>query len=595
MAELSILSDGERKSIRSKIEKALCLDLPEDAVIIQSPSNIAHHVGKLREDMKQASVGAKLNSLMRNAFSIKSETQMLLEAKLRKLKDAIAARKIVYTSFGNRTLSPDLAAILYEIYRFVEILGRQVSAIFEDTSGVERIIRQFLEHRIPGAKTALTDFITVEEMKGIFFKTESRIELVGEITRRLQDYSGDIAAAQLDQYAAGIVPLYYFRSLIAFSFQAFFNEFRSQSGGENGDGGDSEYSGDTPSFQSARLQPALDLLETLYCLLHPLKKLDPDTPVYPELLEMSYRYTSGELLSESDVSGDAPEARGMELSGATEKFLKDIKNLMTVTQRVLANVPLVELIRYYKNDPYYKLMIYPPRLKLTEFYQESLRLKIIGEFELYFPQLHRRIFEEVQKDLFSREPDDFDYFMNSGLGMTPKKGYAEFSFPGSLKILNAFIRTHYYAYMQGLIHSLNKVMAHRIRSSFSQLLVHAGSIENIGTKLRNFDLSFSPDAEDGKQFIRLKFVLDKELSQQKSYVQLVTRKNDEMKSLLDSGIAILQGIYVSLSAIRKDSAFISDAATRIPGIEKIIDRSVDALFKAGKLIRYSMLTEKGTY
>ncbi|MDR1317779.1 MAG: DUF5312 family protein [Spirochaetales bacterium] len=593
MAELSILSENERKSIRSKIEKALCLDLPEDAVIIQSPSNIAHHVGTLREDMKQASVGAKLNSLMRNAFSIKSETQMLLEAKLRKLKDAIAAHKTVYTSFGNRTLSPDLAAILYEIYRFVEILGPQVSMIFEDTSGMEKIVQQFLECRIPGAKTALTDFITVEEMKGIFFKTESRIELVGEITRRLQDYSADIATARLDQYAAGIVPLYYFRSLIAFSFQAFFNEFRLPSGAassaETGD------AGDTPSFQSARIQPALDLLETLYCLLHPLKKLDPDTPVYPELLEMSYRYMSGELFSESDVSGDAPAAREMELSGATEKFLKDIKNLMTVTQRVLANVPLVELIRYYKNDPYYKLMIYPPRLKLTEFYQESLRLKIIGEFEIYFPQLHHGIFEEVQRDLFSREPDDFDYFMNSGLGMTPKKGYAEFSFPGSLKILNAFIRTHYYAYIQGLIHSLNKVMAHRIRSSFSQLLVHAGSIENIGTKLKNFDLSFSPDAEDGKQFIRLKFVLDKELSQQKSYVQLVTRKNEEMKSLLDSGIAILQGIYVSLSAIRKDTAFISDAATRIPGIEKIIDRSVDALFKAGKLIRYSMLTEKGTY
>jgi hypothetical protein len=592
MAEFSILSESEQKQIRSRIEKALCLDLPEETVIIQAPSNINHHADKLRGDLKQASVGTKLNSFVRSAFSIKNETQVLLDGKLKQMKDAITAHKTVYTSFANRTLSPDLAAILYEIYRFAQIIKPWISLIFSEPSGVERIVRQFLERSIPDAKTALTDFITADEMKDIFFKTESRIELAGEITRRLQAYSArEVAAARLDERARGIVPLYYFRSLANFSFREFFSEFHFQAGDDSGD--------DRPLFQSAKLRPALDLLETLYCLLHPLKKLDPETPVYPELLEMANRYLSGELVIdlETDAGASPPDQADakMEISAATEKNLEDIKNLMTVTQRVLANVPLVELIRYYKNDPYYKLMIYPPRLKLTEFYTESLRLKILGEFEIYFPQLHRTIFEDVQRKLFSKEPDDFDYFMNSGLGMTPKKGYAEFAYPQSLKILNAFIKTHYYAYIQSLAHSLNKVMAHRIRSSFSQLLVHAGSIENVGTKLRNFDLSFSPDAEDGKQFIRLKFVLDKELSQQKSYVQLVTKKNEEMKSLLDSGIASLHGIYASLAAIRKDAAFISDAATRIPGIGKLIDRSIDALFMMGKLLRYCMSTEKGSY
>ncbi|MDR1626989.1 MAG: DUF5312 family protein [Spirochaetia bacterium] len=579
MAEFSVLPEAEQKQIRGRIEKALCLDLPEEALIIQAPSNISHHVGKLRDDMKKASMGAKFNSLVRGAFSIKDETRMLLEGKLRQLRDAITAHKTVYTNFANRSLSPDLAAILYEIYRFAEILRPQVFLFFGDASGVERVVRQFLERRIPGAKTSLTDFITVEEMKDIFFKTESRIELVGEITRRLEAYYRDVAAFRLDQYASGIVPLYYFRSLMAFSFREFFNEFASPAG----------IDGETPAFQSAQLRPALDLLETLVCLLHPLKKLDPETPVYPELLEMANRYVDGELASEPGEPG------GMELSGGTKKFLKDIKNLMTVTQRVLANVPLVELIRYYKEDPYYKLMIYPPRLKLTEFYTESLRMKIINEFAIYFPQFHRAIFEDVQQKLFGGEPDDFDYFMNSGLGMTPKKGYAEFTYPQSLKILNMVIKTHYHAYIQSLVHSLNKVMAHRVRSSFSQLLVHAGAIENIATKLKNFDLSFSPDAEDGKQFVRLKFILDKELSQQKSYVQLVTKKNEELKSLLDSGVGTLQGIYASLAAIRKDAAFISDAATRVPGIEKLIDRSMDALFKAVQLIRYCMSTEKGSY
>jgi hypothetical protein len=586
MPELGILSEDEQKKIRAEIEKFLCLDSPDAAVIIQSPSNINQQVDKLREDMKQASMGKKLNNLVRNAFSIKTEAEMLLDAKLRHLKDVIASQKTVYTNFGNRTLSPDLAAILYEIFRFAEILQPQINLFFSDPSGVEKVIRQFLEHRIPGAKISLTDFITTDEMREIFLKTESQAELVAEITRRLQVYSLSISAARLDQYAAGIIPMYYFRSLVVFPFRAFFNEFKFQPEGDSGE--------NAGSFQNAPLRPALDMLETLYCLLYPLRKLDPEAPVYPELLEMANRFVAGEFFPEPDAmapAADSPPA----LCEQTESLLKNIKNMMIVTQRVLASVPLVELIRYYKNDPYYKLMIYLPRLKLTDFYTESLRMKIIGEFENYFPRLHSTIFEDIQKKLFGGALDDFDYFMNSGLGMTPKKGYAEFAYPNSLKILNTFIKTHYYDYIQGLIHSLNKVMAHRIRKNFSQLLVHAGSIESVGTKLRNFDLSFSPDAEDGKQFVRLKFVLDKELSQQKSYATLITRKNEESKSLLDSGINAIQGINVSLSAIQKDTAFLGDAASRMPEIEKVIGRAVEALFSAAKLIRYSMATEKGAY
>ncbi|MDR3201154.1 MAG: hypothetical protein LBT68_06800 [Spirochaetales bacterium] len=575
MIKSNVLSLDEQKKIREKIERALCLDMPEEAVIIQSPSNIQNDVVKLRGDMKQASVGSKLNNFVRNAFSIKSEAETLLAAKLKNLKDTILAQKTAYSNFSNKTLSPELAAILYEIHRFVEMLRLPVNMLFYGLPGLERVIRQFIERRIPDAKIALTDFITTEEMKDMLFKNESQLELVAEIDLRIQDYCRSLSELRLDQYAAGIVPLYYFRRLLAFPFDKFFNEFRHQR--------NEAFEEEAPTFQSAQLHPALDMLETLYCLLYPLRKLDPETPVYPELLEMANRYSAGELLSELEENP--------ELSEETRRILKDIKNLMTVTQRILVNVPLVELIRYYKNDPYYKLMVYPPRLKLAEFYAESLRLKVFNEFEIFFPQLNTAIFDDLLREVFGGEPEDFNYFMSFGLGTTPKKGYAGFAFPRSLKILNAFIKTHYRDYIQGLIYSLNKVMSHRIRDSFSQLLIYAGGIESVGTKLKDFDLSFSPDAEDGKTLIRLKFLLDKDLSQQKAYISLITKKNEEAKTLLDAGLNYLLGIHSSLSSIEKDMAFINDAAARIPGIGKIIERSVHSLFTTTKLIRYAMSTE----
>ncbi|MDR1931721.1 MAG: DUF5312 family protein [Spirochaetales bacterium] len=579
MANSGALSEDEQRRLRERIKKALCLDMTEETVIIQAPSDIQNHVGKLRDDLKQSSAGSKLNSLVRNAFSIKTDAEKLLDARLRKLKETIQSGKTVYCNFTNRTLSPELGAALYQIYRFVEILRSSIILLFSDPSGLEMVIRRFLERQIGGAKAALTDFITAGEMKELLFKNESSIELAAEINRRLQEYCRSFSDLQLDQYAAGIVPLYYFKRLLAFPFHDFFSEFQYQRD-ETAEEAD-------PVFHNAQLRPALDMLETLYCLLHPLKKLDPDAPVYPEILEMAVRYTAGKLIDQVEENSG--------LSESARHLLKNIKNLVTITQRTLANVPLVELIRYYKNDPYYKLMVYPPRLKLAEFYTDSLRMKVFDEFEVYFPNLQNTIFDDLVQELFKGEPEDFDYFMNTGLGTTPRKGYSGFSFPRSLKILNTFIKTHYYNYIQGLIHSLNKVMSHRVRTSFSQLLVYAGGIESVGTKLKNFDLSFSPDAEDGKMLVRLKFIVDKELSQQKAYIALIRKKNEEAKSLLDNGLNYASGIYNSLSAIEKDSAFVSDAAAHIQGIQKTLKRSVRSLFIVTKLIRYVMTTETGSF
>ncbi|MCL1818304.1 MAG: hypothetical protein FWG35_05180, partial [Spirochaetaceae bacterium] len=176
-----------------------------------------------------------------------------------------------------------------------------------------------------------------------------------------------------------------------------------------------------------------------------------------------------------------------------------------------------------------------------------------------------------------------------------KRGYAGFTHPRALKILYAFIKTHYSGYIQGFVHALNKVMTHRIRTNFSQLLEYAGGLEGVGTKLRSFDQSFSPDAEDGKEFVRLKFVLDKDLTQQKSYTALIARKNEEGRALLDTGMNYLQGMHTSLTAISRETAFVNAASSLISGIEKTLSRSVHAFFIVLKLIRYTMAMEKGIF
>jgi hypothetical protein len=440
------------------------------------------------------------------------------------------------------------------------------------------MIRQFLDKRIPNVKTSLVDFISVEEMKDIFFHTESRLDLVGEIDSRLRGYFSSLPETLLAELGEGILPLYYIKNIVFFPFSEFFALFHH----DIGDGEPVE----KPVFQPAEIYPTLDYLEKFYCALYPLRRRTIDTLVYPEVLDFFARMKNGGTFQEL----------GLEDRDSIMSFVeKQMRNIHLVSLRVLKSVPLPALIRYYKEDPYYKLMIYLPKPHLKDFYTNSTRLKVFTDFEDFFAKVRFDIVEDMVHTLFGKEDlVEFEFYMNSNLNLTPKAGLPGFTHHRSLVILSNILRVQYRGFIQEIIHILTRVMTNRLRDSSNIILLHAAGIEELASRIKNFDVSFSPDSEDGKTLIRLKYVVDRDPHQQKVYRNLIATKDKEAKELLEKGVGHLEGLLLGFMGIAKDLVFLKESSKRMPGLEAKVSRAVETLVLAGKAVRYFIALERGS-
>jgi hypothetical protein len=578
MKQLTSLSQDEQKKMRERMLIALCLDDDPSSSIIQNPSELQNRIDKLKKDFQDAPVGSKMNNWVRNIFSTKTEAEFLLDAKLREIKAVITASNVPYSDYTLRLFGPAVASVIYEIYRFAHPLVPIFKRLLSNSENMEKMVRHFLDRRMPGAKTSLMDFISIEEMKNLFFRTESRLDLVFEINERLNKYFSSLPEKLLTDLAGGMLPMYYFKNVVTFPYEEFFQLF----GHIIPEGGPVE----NPVFQAAQIHPVIDYLEKMFCVLHPLKKIDPSFLMYPEILQFCAAMKTGGAMHDL----------GLEDAQSLSAVLrKQLENLLHISLRIVNNVPIAELIRYYKSDPYYKLLIYLPKLRLKEFYTNSLRLKVFEDFEDFFSKVRFDILEDMIQNLFGSErPVEFEFYMNSNLGLTPKAGYQGFSHNRSINILYNFIRLHYRGYIQNLVHLLNRVITNRLRESFSTILIQATGIEDVGNKIKEFDLSFSPDADDGKTLIRLKFGVDKDLSQQKLYRVLIAQKNKEATELLEKGLAHIEALVGGLSAIQKDGVFITESSKRIRGLEPLVQKSVKILILAGKTVRHLIALEQGS-
>lgn len=576
MIRSSSLSQEEQKKMHARMEQALCLNHTA-AAIIKAPSDAAVRKDKLRKDWSRTPVGSKMKLRVKKVFSVRDETEFLLQAKLQEIKTVILSRRIPYVFFPEKKLGPELASVLYELYRFTLPLRPILERIFSDKNWLKETIRQFLDRRIPGAKIVLTDFISLDEMKEIFFRTESRLDLTAEISARLQNYCSILAPGVLDAHGGSILPLHYLRDLAFFPYEEFFHLFQP--------GPDGNPPAGNPVFGRADINPAVDYLERLYCVLYPFRNLEGESLLHPEIAEACSRKHASGALRDPDSED--------ENSGL--KFLRThAGNLVTISRRILENVPLAEIIRYFKNDPYYKLMIYPPRLRLSGFYVDAIRLKIFSDFEEIYAKVRTEIPDDIVRELYGGEPEGFEFYMNEGLGLLPKSGNPGFIHHRSLNIMQKFIRLHYHAYIQGLVHVLNRAVTNRMRDSFNMILFHASGIEDLFARINEFDYSFSPDSEDGKNMLKLKFTFDRDISQQRACRVFVARKDKEARDLLEKGLGHIEKLLSGLKDMQDDKSFLSDVSTRIKGIENTVGQSTHSLFLAGRAIRHVSAIERGS-
>ena len=574
MKTLSSISLAEQKRIQQGIEDSLALKETLESMIIRVPSDSSARSLLLHKDWAQAQLGVKLNHWVKNLISIKTEEEFLLEAKLSTLRSSLKNRPKVFADFTRRVLLPPLATGIHSVYQSVYPLQEPMIRLTGDIDQLQKLFRQFIERNLPSPKTALVEFISIEEMKQLFFQTESKQELVEEIQKRLTQYFNSIDGEIVNKLQRDLLPFYSLRNLTSFPFEQTLQCFKAKLDPES-----------PPQFEEAPVFPTVEYLELFFCVLYPFRTYSAEMLLPHEILT----YLAG-ILDGSPESFRIQEVDPSRLESVKQVFRK----LVHTCQLTLKEIPLVELIRYFRRDPYYRVMIYQPKVHLREFYTYSLTLKVFSDFEAFFSKIRFDILEDLMNQLFKGEPlTQFQYYMNSQLNLVPKQGYPGFTHHRSLVLLNNFIRKIYKNHIQNTIHILNRTITNRIRESVSQMLIHASGIEEIEARLTKFDGSFAPDTETGRMMAVLKLVLDRDPKQQKLYRSLIAEKDKEGKEILAKGLTHLESLLLGFQHIGKDKVFLKETSRRFPTIETRVSICQNYLLLGTKSLRYLIAMEKG--
>jgi hypothetical protein len=209
----------------------------------------------------------------------------------------------------------------------------------------------------------------------------------------------------------------------------------------------------------------------------------------------------------------------------------------------LKKVPLLDLLRYFRKDPYYKLIFAVPRFQAKPLYISGLRERILAQLAQRIIVVKKRVIEKKIEEIFKTDQlfEMFYYVEN------PSFDYARlelpyFSYTKSLKILYNYLSKIYKGYIQETLQITNTYIVSGNRIIQTRLNQYAAGLEELEAKLVLLDRSLAPDEDDGKTLLRIRHRLETDLNQQKLYRNFVMQKDKEARELLDQGIEYLIGI-----------------------------------------------------
>jgi hypothetical protein len=372
-------------------------------------------------------------------------------------------------------------------------------------------------------------------MEEIFAQTGQTEEIRKKLSLRLNDYVRTIPETFMLQLEEQIRLHLSLGRLASFPFASFFRYFNCVLGETI----DPKY----PPFENAPVMLTLDLMEKLHVVFGLLHRSAPDY-LYAEEPIAYYLYLR---------AGLKPGAEGGEERIGTElgQLRADVLALAKQIEDFESAVPLLDLLRYFRKDPWYQLAFNPPRLYLKSLYFSTLKTRLSVELEERLGTIKERVIDRKIQELLKgqrivgfmhyQENPDFDF---------RKLGLPFFSSIRSLTLVYNYLQMQFKGAMQEAAQIVSGTALANNRILQSRLAQNISGLEDLEARVVLFDRSLSPDEEDGKQMGRFRFSVATDLLLQKTYRSFVAQKDRDARDLIDKAREFLTGVRKIFDDVR---------------------------------------------
>lgn len=489
-------------------------------------------------DMNRLTVWEKMQLWFRRVLSGRADEDVFLKFRIGQSRERIRAAVPAMVDFENRFLMPEMAEALRGLCRATVDTRDFFEVLWKDTESLRRVLDHLLARRVPDAKQSLNQFCSTKEMQEVFRTTESRNQLKKLVLDRVSEYVERIPPSVMEEIEEGLKPLYLLKDLALYNFDDLFVQFQASEAEAVREG--------EVKFHAAAAHRVLDQLEELYLALYSVGRIEGEVSIYSEILDYYYAVRDGSIDPENPT--EIPESS----SSATMRAA--ITRVVTECRTVRANVPLVDIIRFFRNDPYYRFLAYVPKLKLRDFYYSNLKIEMLQELDRRFNDLRMGVLGQLTQETFPQGLQQFEYFHPEIQSAIKRAGVGQLLVYRSLQVVQTFVQSVYRAGLLEFMRIIGRLMPVRTRQTGVDLTLIIAAMDDVAERLRSFDQSFSPDADDGKTFYRFRYTSsDRDPSQVSAYKALVLQKDRDATAIIEKFQDQLRSLHQAFMAIKKSS------------------------------------------
>ena len=527
------LTHNERDELLKKIKNSLSLD-NEESGLHQEEMDKDERLALIKKEKNEISMLWRFFLWIQSKITGKSVEELLLAGKLLRIKKKIKKKHSGLTGFETRNLTPHFAEMVYDLYKSTVPVRNLFRRIWQDDTAIETFFMDTVEEAVGERILDLEDVASFDSIIGAFGKAGKKEDVKRLVMEKLDDYIDSLADNIFKQLEIDLLPLYRLRELVLFPYVQFFQQFGYTLL-------DTPYT-EKPQFKNASAVLCLNDLERLDFAVYSASKL-----------ERRVNFNSGMLDRLGVISGSESDENNEHLSSDMELVIQKAKWFYD-------KIPLSDLIRYFKKNPFIKMIFYIPEVNLKTFYRTSLNVRMINRIDERLAEIQKKYITHEIETLFAgkhyvkfqnyREYSSIDY---------EKLGVSSFRNIEPLSLIYNFIECYYRgSVIQSIVRVLERGVLAQNRLMRDNMLQYASVIEDIAERIRDFDNSLSPDSEEGKVFHKLRFSMTKDISQQKVFKKIVVQKDREAKNLCEAGMDALTGLKRVLGEINRST---NDAVT----------------------------------
>ncbi|MEE8441214.1 MAG: hypothetical protein V3S41_05785 [Spirochaetia bacterium] len=592
------MTPEERRELLRKISGSLSLNSGEDQPLYKQEVAEAERHALIGAEIEKLSLLGRIRFFLRRIFSTKPHDQAFIDFRLHELRRRIRVGCPAMAPLEHHSVCAEVATATWALYQAVYPLIPMFLDLWRSGSYLQESIEYLLSKRIPAARSNLPDFASVEELQDAFMENELKGDVRKLVVERLGIYLDEIPDDLFAHLEEGVLPLYFLRPLCLLDYNRLFAAFGFDPGITPPDA--------LPPFNVAPTSAALPLVEGLLYGLHSAARLEHGFYVhmdildrYLELKEIHNSEEEGEV-SEGDAS-EAEEDASQQRRVHLQELRDQLETLHAAATRLGDHIAFSDVVRYYRRDPWHRMVAYMPKLRLREFYQSYLMMRVLSQLDESFGDVRVGVISRMIEELFGGAPSPFEYYRPAILSAPDKLGLPKFRHIRSATVLQNFLRHIYRTRLQEIVRTLSRVLPVRQRDSSSALVVHVAGIEQALADLDGFDRSFSPDSDDGKAFFRVRYGVEKDVTLHRSYRNIVQHKDREVRSMIDLALEHLRGLLRAFEnmqrtlsdQLRQRYAEADASVSTLDGLDGLLEEYSGKLGLLDKLVKQILAMEEG--